>query len=59
MSGVDDEFLALLACPRCRGSLRREGDELLCPACGLVFPVRDGVPVLLLEEARHSGAERD
>ena len=59
MSGVDDEFLALLACPQCRGPLEREGDELLCPACGLVFSVRDGVPVLLLEEARHVGAERD
>jgi uncharacterized protein YbaR (Trm112 family) len=51
---IDDEFLALLACPRCKGPLEREGsgDGLVCPACGLVFPVRDEVPVLLLEEAR-------
>jgi uncharacterized protein YbaR (Trm112 family) len=52
MTAVSDEFVALLACPRCHGQLERDGDGLLCPACGLVFPVRDGVPVLLLEEAQ-------
>ena len=50
---IGDEFLALLACPRCKGPLERQGDgALLCPACRLVFQVRDGIPVLLLEEAR-------
>jgi uncharacterized protein YbaR (Trm112 family) len=54
---IDDEFLALLACPRCRGPLQREavGDGLTCPACRLVFPVRDRLPILLLEEARPAG----
>jgi uncharacterized protein YbaR (Trm112 family) len=51
---IDDAFLALLACPRCKGPLEREpgGDGLVCPRCRLVFPVRDRLPVLLLEEAQ-------
>jgi hypothetical protein len=52
MNAVGDEFLALLACPRCKGPLEREGEALACPACRIVFPVRDRVPVLLLEEAQ-------
>jgi uncharacterized protein YbaR (Trm112 family) len=50
---IDDAFLALLACPRCKGALERGpgGDGLVCPPCRLVFPVRDRLPVLLLEEA--------
>ena len=60
MSGVDDELLALLACPKCRGLLEREaaGEGLLCPACRLVFPVREGLPVLLREEARPAEPDR-
>jgi uncharacterized protein YbaR (Trm112 family) len=52
MTAVSDEFLVLLACPQCHGPLERDDDGLVCPACNLVFPVRDGVPVLLLEEAQ-------
>jgi hypothetical protein len=52
MSCLDDELVALLACPRCKGPLERDGERLACPACRLVFPVRDRVPVLLLEEAQ-------
>jgi uncharacterized protein YbaR (Trm112 family) len=52
MSGLEAEFVALLACPKCRGPLERDVAGLRCPACGLAFPVRDGVPVLLLEEAQ-------
>jgi uncharacterized protein len=48
---LPDNILPLLACPACRGKLAEEGDYLLCPACALKFPVRDGIPVLLLNEA--------
>jgi SAM-dependent methyltransferase len=43
------EFLQVLACPVCRGELCDSGDELLCLGCGLVFPIRHGVPLLLPE----------
>jgi uncharacterized protein YbaR (Trm112 family) len=48
--------LEILACPNCHGSLAvdHERDELVClgPDCGLAYPVRQGIPVLLIDEAR-------
>jgi uncharacterized protein YbaR (Trm112 family) len=55
MSGsLDPELLAILVCPATRGPLRydREAEELISEAAGLAYPVRDGVPVMLVEEAR-------
>ncbi|WP_019546900.1 Trm112 family protein [Streptomyces sulphureus] len=49
-------LLEILACPACHAPLREEADELHCTggACGLVYPIRDGIPVLLVDEARRS-----
>jgi uncharacterized protein YbaR (Trm112 family) len=53
---VDDWLLEILACPACRSRLepRSETGELVCASesCGLAYPVRDGIPVLVVEEAR-------
>lgn len=49
---VDPELLAILVCPVTRQPLRLEGEELISDAAGLAYPIRDGVPVLLAEEAR-------
>jgi uncharacterized protein YbaR (Trm112 family) len=51
---VTEELLALLVCPVTRTPLRWDADaqELVSDAAGLAYPVRDGVPVLLVEEAR-------
>ena len=50
------ELLEILACPNCHGSLAvdHEREELVClaPDCGLAYPVRQGIPVLLIDEAR-------
>ena len=53
---LDPELLHLLVCPVCRGPLEEEGREgrvegLLCSACSLVYPLQDGIPVMLKEEA--------
>jgi uncharacterized protein len=48
---VDPRLLDILACPDCRSPLREEADTLVCTGCGLVYPVRDGIPVLLVDEA--------
>jgi uncharacterized protein len=48
---LDEEFLSLLACPVCKTSVRREGDRLICGTCGRRYPIRDGIPVMLVEEA--------
>lgn len=51
---MDKELLAMLVCPLCQGKLKydRERGELKCHFDGLAFPVRDGIPVMLEEEAR-------
>ena len=51
---LDPWLLEVLACPACRSPLEAADDELACTStsCGLVYPVRDGVPVLLVDEAR-------
>ncbi len=48
---VDSALLELLACPACHGGLRQEQDRLACARCGRRYPIRDGIPVLLVEEA--------
>lgn len=48
---VDSALLELLACPACHGRLRQEQDRLVCTSCGRRYPIRDGIPVLLVEEA--------
>jgi uncharacterized protein YbaR (Trm112 family) len=49
---LDAAFLEVLVCPLTRSALRQEGDELVSEVGGLRYPVRDGIPVLLVEEAR-------
>ena len=54
-------LLEVLACPRCRSPLVEGDATLTCtaqadPGCGLVYPVRDGIPVLLVDEARKPAA---
>lgn len=54
---LDPTLLEIIVCPACHGSLRvdEEATELVCTACGLAYPVTDGVPVLLIDSARASG----
>ena len=58
---MDTRLLELLVCPLCKGPLEhvraddQHGAELHCAADRLAFPVRDGVPVLLVEAARRLG----
>ena len=51
---IDEALLAKLACPATRTPLRydEERQELVSDAAGLAYPVRDGTPVLIVEEAR-------
>lgn len=46
------DLYALLACPACSGDVTRAADELTCASCGRVYPIRAGLPHLLVEEAR-------
>lgn len=50
----DKELAALLACPKCRGSVQLKPDEsgFVCAACRLVYSIEDGIPNFLIDEAR-------
>ncbi|HEY4999753.1 MAG TPA: Trm112 family protein [Usitatibacter sp.] len=51
---MDAKLLEILVCPLCKGPLlwRKEAAELICRGDRLAFPVKDGIPVMLEEEAR-------
>ncbi|HEV7166184.1 MAG TPA: Trm112 family protein [Gammaproteobacteria bacterium] len=51
---MDPKLLEILVCPLCKGPLvyRKAEAELLCKADKLAYPIRDGIPVMLEEEAR-------
>jgi uncharacterized protein len=49
---IDPELLSILRCPLTRSPLRQEGDFLIAETGGLRYPVREGIPVMLIEEAQ-------
>lgn len=56
---IPASLLEIIVCPADHGALTLsaspEGGALTCGSCGLVYPVRDGIPVLLVDEARRPG----
>ena len=50
---IDKELLAILACPKCKGEIKLtdKGDGLVCQACRLMYPIKDDIPVMLIDEA--------
>ncbi len=48
---VDPELLAILACPLDKKPVTREGNYLVCSECKRHYPIRDGIPVMLIDEA--------
>ncbi len=51
MGQVDPRLLEILACPACHGDVKEEGDRIVCQSCGRRYPIRDGIPIMLVEEA--------
>lgn len=49
---IDKALLKFLVCPQSKAPLKQVGDELVCEVSGLAYPINDGIPVLLVEEAR-------
>ena len=50
---ISKELLEILACPKCKGDISssKAGDGLICKTCQLVYPVKDDIPVMLIDEA--------
>jgi uncharacterized protein YbaR (Trm112 family) len=57
--GIDKKLLEILACPSCKGDIKEVegGNGLKCVECGLVYPVRDGIPIMLIDEAKKDKPE--
>jgi uncharacterized protein YbaR (Trm112 family) len=56
---VPEDLLAILVCPVDHTKVHPDGDFLVCEACGRAYPVRDGIPVMLVEEAEQRGTGGD
>ena len=54
---LSKELLDVLVCPKCKGdvSLNEKKDGLTCERCRLLYPIRNGIPVMLIDEAKPTG----
>jgi uncharacterized protein len=48
---IDKELLEIMACPACKAPVIQEDDRIVCTSCGRRYPIRDGIPVMLIDEA--------
>lgn len=48
---IDRKILEILACPKCRGGVEEHGEKIVCIKCARAYPVKDGIPVMLIDEA--------
>ena len=48
---IDKELLNILACPSCKADVRLENEKIVCTKCRLRYPIKDGIPVMLIDEA--------
>ena len=50
---INKELLEILACPKCKGSvhLNEKEDGIICDSCKLMYPIRDDIPIMLMDEA--------
>lgn len=57
---IDKELLDILACPKCKGDIRltEAKDGLICDACQLLYPIKDDIPIMLIDEAIPLGREK-
>ena len=58
---INKEMLELLQCPRCQGDVRLNaaGDRIVCTHCRLCYEIKDGIPIMLADEARPAEKEDD
>jgi uncharacterized protein len=51
---LDPKLLEILVCPKCKGELelREDPPSLTCHGCRLVYEIRDGIPIMLIDEAK-------
>lgn len=58
---ISDDLLEILVCPSCHSEVHLvdEDSALLCKGCGLKYPIRDGIPVMLIDEAEQTKSKAE
>ncbi|HTK81139.1 MAG TPA: Trm112 family protein [Bacteroidota bacterium] len=51
---LSPELLKILCCPKCHGKLKYVADNLTCISCARVYPIRDDIPIMLVDESPSS-----
>jgi len=55
---IDKELLDILACPACKADVKLEGDRIVCTKCGRRYPIKDDIPIMLIDEAEMPAKDR-
>ena len=48
---IDKDLLDILACPLCKADVKLEGDRIVCSKCARRYPIKDDIPIMLIDEA--------
>jgi len=48
---IDKKLLEILACPDCKAPVKEKDGKIICTGCGKRYPIRDNIPIMLIEEA--------
>ena len=56
---LEERLMKILRCPLGKAKLREEGNWLVCEKCGLRYPIREGIPVMLIHEATLPAGVKD
>ena len=51
MANIDAKLLEILACPACKAPVELKGEKICCTGCGKRYPIRDDIPIMLIDEA--------
>ena len=55
---IDKELLNILACPACKADVRLEGEEIVCVKCQRRYPIKDDIPIMLIDQAKMPGEDK-
>lgn len=55
---ITKELLDILACPACKADVKLENEKVVCTKCGRRYPVKDDIPIMLIDEAEMPGPSR-
>lgn len=55
---IDRELLEILACPACKADVKLEAEKIVCTKCGRRYPIKDGIPIMLIDEAEMPNNDR-